>query len=115
MKQQFRPEFLNRLDDVIVFHRLTEKDAAIIGGKMISALAKRLYEQCGITLAISEEAKFALVKEGYDSQNGARPLKRAIQRRIEDRLSEDILLGNIRAGSKVLVDYQGGKYTLQVR
>ena len=112
LKEKFRPEFLNRMDDVIVFHRLSEEDAAIIGGKMITSLAKRLYEQRGITLTVSETAKRALVKEGYDSQYGARPLKRAIQRRIEDRLSEEILLGNIRSGEKVLVDYVGGEYTV---
>lgn len=113
LKEKFRPEFLNRMDDVIVFHRLSEEDAAIIGGKMITSLAKRLYEQKGITLTVSEEAKHALVKEGYDSQYGARPLKRAIQRRIEDRLSEEILLGKIRSGEKILVDYQDGEYTVE--
>jgi len=113
LKEKFRPEFLNRLDDVIVFHRLSKKDASIIGGKMINALAKRLYEQRGIELTVSEEAKMALVDEGYDSQYGARPLKRAIQRQIEDRLSEEILLGNIVSGGKVLVDYQNGEYTVR--
>ena len=114
LRDKFRPEFLNRLDDVIVFHRLSESDAAIIGGKMITALAKRLYEQKGIVLTVSEEAKRALVKEGYDSQYGARPLKRAIQRRIEDRLSEEILQGNVVAGQKVLIDYQGGEYIVAI-
>ncbi len=113
LKEKFRPEFLNRLDDVVVFHRLSEEDAAIIGGKMVAALAKRLYEQRGITLTVSEAAKHALVKEGYDSQYGARPLKRAVQRRIEDRLSEEILLGRVSAGQKVLVDYREGKYTVE--
>ncbi|MBO5334751.1 MAG: ATP-dependent Clp protease ATP-binding subunit [Clostridia bacterium] len=113
LKEKFRPEFLNRMDDVIVFHRLSESDAAIIGGKMVTSLAKRLYEQRGITLTVSERAMGALVQEGYDSQYGARPLKRAIQRRIEDKLSEEILLGNIRSGEKVLVDYVGGEYTVE--
>ena len=113
LKECFRPEFLNRLDDVIVFHRLSESDAAIIGGKMITSLAKRLYEQRNIVLAVSEAAKHALVKEGYDSQYGARPLKRAIQKRIEDRLSEEILLGRIRSGQKVVIDYRNGDYTVE--
>jgi ATP-dependent Clp protease ATP-binding subunit ClpB len=113
LKEKFRPEFLNRLDEVVVFHRLSEEDAAIIGGKMVVALAKRLYEQRGITLTVSESAKRALVKEGYDSQYGARPLKRAVQRRIEDRLSEEILQGRVVAGQKVLIDYRGGEYTVE--
>ncbi len=112
LKEKFRPEFLNRLDDVIVFHRLSKKDASIIGGKMINSLAKRLYEQRGIELTVSEAAKLALVNEGYDSQYGARPLKRAIQRRIEDRLSEEILTGRVAMGEKVLVDYKNGEYTV---
>ena len=112
LKEKFRPEFLNRLDDVIVFHRLSEADAAIIGGKMIASLAKRLYEQREISLVVTEEAKRALVREGYDSQYGARPLKRVIQKRIEDRLSEEILLGNIRSGERVAIDYRNGEYIL---
>lgn len=112
LKEKFRPEFLNRMDDVIVFHRLSKKDASIIGGKMINSLAKRLYEQRGIELTVSEKAKLALVDEGYDSQYGARPLKRVIQKRIEDRLSEEILTGRVSMGQKVLVDYQDGEYTV---
>ena len=80
---------------------------------MITSLAKRLYEQRNIVLAVSEAAKHALVKEGYDSQYGARPLKRAIQKRIEDRLSEEILLGRIRSGQKVVIDYRNGDYTVE--
>ncbi|MBQ8320188.1 MAG: ATP-dependent Clp protease ATP-binding subunit [Clostridia bacterium] len=110
LKEKFRPEFLNRMDDVIVFHRLTEAEAAQIGGKMISSLMKRLHEQRGILLTVTERAKRALVKEGYDSQYGARPLKRVIRRRIEDKLSEEILLGRIRGGQKVVVDHDGTEY-----
>lgn len=113
LKEKFRPEFLNRLDDVIVFHRLTESEAAVIGGKMISSLMKRLHEQRGILLTVTERAKRALVKEGYDSQYGARPLKRVIRKRIEDRLSEEILLGRIKGGEKVVVDYDGTDYLLE--
>ncbi|MBQ8375333.1 MAG: ATP-dependent Clp protease ATP-binding subunit [Clostridia bacterium] len=113
LKEKFRPEFLNRMDDVIVFHRLSEREAAVIGGKMIASLAKRLYEQRGILLSVTEEAKRALVKEGYDSQYGARPLKRVIQKRVEDRLSEEILLGRIAGGEKVLVDFVAGQYVVK--
>ncbi len=109
LKAYFRPEFLNRLDDIIVFHSLSERDCVKIGGKIVGGLAKRLMEQRGITLTVTESALTALVKEGYDAQYGARPLKRVIQRRIEDRLSEEILLGKIQNGQTVTVDLRGGE------
>ncbi|MBQ8295705.1 MAG: ATP-dependent Clp protease ATP-binding subunit [Clostridia bacterium] len=115
LREQFRPEFLNRLDDVIVFHRLTEEDCAKIGGKIVESLAKRLLEQKGVELTVAERALMALVKEGYDAQYGARPLKRVIQRRIEDKLSEEILLGRIGNGQSVTVDYCDGEYTFLAR
>ena len=110
LKEHFRPEFLNRLDDIIVFHRLTEQDCVKIGGKMITSLSKRLIEQRGIKLTVSERALLQLVREGYDPQYGARPLKRVIQRRIEDRLSEEILLGKIQNGQNVSIDFSLDQY-----
>ncbi|MBO7297692.1 MAG: ATP-dependent Clp protease ATP-binding subunit [Clostridia bacterium] len=110
LKEKFRPEFLNRLDDIIVFHRLTEKDCEQIADKIIRSLAKRLSEQRGITLTVTANALSALVSEGYDAQYGARPLKRVVRRRIEDRLSEEILLGRVQNGKRVTVDYIGGEY-----
>ncbi len=110
LKAQFRPEFLNRMDDIIVFHALSQSDCVKIGGKMITSLTKRLMEQRGIALTVTEKALVALVQEGYDAEFGARPLKRVIQRRIEDRLSEEILLGKVRGGEKLLVDYQNGEF-----
>ena len=83
-----------------------------IGGKMITSLAKRLLEQRGIKLTVSEKALLQLVKEGYDAQYGARPLKREIQRKIEDRLSEEILLGKIQNGQSVTIDYYNGEYRI---
>ena len=109
LKEKFRPEFLNRMDDIIVFHRLTESDCVRIGRKIVEGLAKRLLEQRGIVLTVTEMALASLVKEGYDAQYGARPLKRVIQRRIEDKLSEEILLGRIRNGQRVVVDSKGGE------
>ncbi len=110
LKEKFKPEFLNRMDDVIVFHRLTESDCVQIGNKIVASLARRLSEQRGVTLSVTENALKALVKEGYDPQYGARPLKRVIQRRIEDRLSEEILLGKVRGGQRVTVDFLGGEF-----
>ena len=115
LKERFKPEFLNRLDDVIVFHRLTEKDCGQIAGKLINSLCKRLIEQRGITLTVTAAALNALVKEGYDAQYGARPLKRVIRRRIEDKMSEEILLGRIQNGYKVTLDYVGDNYVFSLR
>ena len=109
LKEKFRPEFLNRMDDIIIFHRLTETDCVKIGRKIVEGLAKRLLEQRGIVLDVTEAALTSLVKEGYDAQYGARPLKRVIQRKIEDKLSEEILLGKIRNGERVTVDCINGE------
>ena len=109
LKAHFRPELLNRLDDIIVFHPLSIQDAARIAEKMVDGLAKRLMEQRGISLVVTDTALEQLVLEGYDSQYGARPLKRIIQRRIEDKLSEEILVGKIRGGERVTVDFVGGE------
>lgn len=110
LKEKFRPEFLNRMDDIIVFHRLSVSDCIRIGTKIIESLAKRLLEQRGIVLTVTEPALRVLVDEGYDAQYGARPLKRVIQRRIEDRMSEEILLGRIQNGQRVTVDYSGNEF-----
>jgi ATP-dependent Clp protease ATP-binding subunit ClpC len=110
LKEKFRPEFLNRMDDVIVFHSLSESDCAKIGEKIVEGLAKRLQEQRGIYLCVTSSALTALVKEGYDKEFGARPLKRVIQRRIEDKLSEEILLGRIDNGKRVTVDFANGRF-----
>ncbi|MBQ4268683.1 MAG: ATP-dependent Clp protease ATP-binding subunit, partial [Clostridia bacterium] len=112
LKERFRPEFLNRMDDIIVFHALSEADCEQIAGKIIEGLAKRLLEQRGVYLTVTAAAKAALVKEGYDPQYGARPLKRVIQRRIEDKLSEEILVGKIRNGQRVTVDVSGGEFVV---
>jgi ATP-dependent Clp protease ATP-binding subunit ClpC len=112
LKEKFRAEFLNRIDDIIVFHRLTEDDCKQIGFKIIEGLKKRVLAQRGISLAVTERALLALVKEGYDPQYGARPLKRVIQRRVEDKLSEEILTGKVQNGARVTVDYKDGEYVI---
>ena len=108
LKRQFRPEFLNRLDDVIIFHKLSREDAAAICDKILQGLGRRLSEH-GLILKVSDRARNKLVDEGYSEEFGARPLKRAVQKFVEDRLSEEILLGNIKADSEVLIDEQDGE------
>ena len=109
LKTKFRPEFLNRMDDIIVFHRLTKDECIKIGRKIVEGLAKRLLEQRGIVLTVTDVALAELVEEGYDAEYGARPLKRVIQRNIEDKLSEEILVGRIQNGQRVMVDSEWGK------
>ena len=115
LKEKFRPEFLNRLDDIIVFHNLSEEDCAQIAKKMIDGLAKRLAEQRGIVLTVTSSALSALVKDGYDKQYGARPLKRVIRRNVEDKLAEEILIGRVCNGDKVLFAYEDGEYVFSTQ
>ncbi|GAB6932099.1 ATP-dependent Clp protease ATP-binding subunit [Calditerricola satsumensis] len=103
LKRTFRPEFLNRIDEVIVFHPLKEEHIVQIVSLMAEQLRKRLLEQ-GIDFVLTDKAKQKIAKEGFDPQYGARPLRRAIQRHIEDRLSEELLLGHIQRGDKVEID-----------
>ncbi|MBO5285428.1 MAG: ATP-dependent Clp protease ATP-binding subunit [Clostridia bacterium] len=111
LKTRFKPEFLNRIDDIITFHKLTKQDTEAIAEIMLKNLRKRLHDNLNITLEISDYAMDKIVEEGYDQVYGARPLKRVIQRRIEDRLSEEILRGNINRDSVAVVDYFDGEFT----
>ncbi len=112
LKKTFRPEFLNRIDDVIVFHSLKEEHLREIVSLMINDLHKRLSEQ-GIDFRLTDEAKKYLAKEGFDPTYGARPLRRAIQKNIEDRLSEELLSGNITRGNSVVIDVRDGKMVVK--
>jgi ATP-dependent Clp protease ATP-binding subunit ClpC len=103
LKRSFRPEFLNRIDEVIVFHSLEEAHIQEIVGLMAQELQKRLKEQ-EIDFNITEEALRVIAKEGFDPQYGARPLRRALQRQVEDRLSEELLQGVINKGDSVVID-----------
>jgi len=103
LKNVFNPEFLNRLDDVIVFHPLGKEHITQIVSILLKDVRKRLAEE-ELTLTLSDSATDFLVKHGYDEQYGARPLKRAIQRYIEDPLSEKILLGEFARGDEIEVD-----------
>jgi len=105
VKKLFRPEFLNRIDEVIVFHSLTVDDIKEIVGIMCNQLAKRLFENLKIVLKFEDSVKAYIAKEGYDIAYGARPLKRAIQSKIEDRLAEAILDNHISEGDEVQVEY----------
>lgn len=108
LKRTFRPEFLNRIDEVIVFHPLSEDHLTEIVNLMLAELARRLgdYE---IKLSVSDDAKLLLAKEGYDPTYGARPLRRVLQKRIEDELSERMLRGEFTHNDTVLVSAQDGK------
>jgi ATP-dependent Clp protease ATP-binding subunit ClpC len=107
MKKTFRPEFLNRIDEVIVFHALTSGEILQIVDLMISQVNARLTVQ-GMELEVSVEAKELMAKEGFDPNYGARPLRRAVQRMIEDPLSEEILQGNFKEGDVIRAEVKDG-------
>ena len=106
LKQHFRPEFLNRVDDVVVFPQLSQAEIVQIVDLMVGKLDKRLAEQ-SMTLELTPAAKALLAEKGYDPVLGARPLRRTIQRDIEDALSEKILFGQVHGGDDIIVDARG--------
>lgn len=108
LKRSFRPEFLNRIDDIIVFHALEEKDLQKIVTLMLRSVADRLSEQ-NINLSFDENAEKYLAKEGFDQVYGARPLRRAITKAVEDKLSEEILRGNVKKEDNILVTVDEGE------
>lgn len=113
LKKTFRPEFLNRVDDIIVFHPLDEDNIRDIVGIMLEVLVKRL-EQNSITLEVSDEAKNHLAKKGYDPVFGARPLRRSIQSMIEDKMAEEMLEGSVKPGDTVNVGLADDKLLFTV-
>ncbi len=110
LKSKFRPEFLNRIDDIIVFHKLTKEETGNIAELLLSSLRKRL-ALLEVTLEITPSAMDLIVEKGYDDNYGARPLKRVIQRQLEDKLSEQILRGNLKENSTVTIDAKDGEFT----
>jgi len=114
LRRHFRPEFLNRVDEIIVFHSLTEDDLKRIVDIQLERLRERLAER-HITLTLDDAAKTHLVHTGYDPTYGARPLKRAIQKEIETPLARLILQGTIRDNQKVIVTYNGSRGELDFR
>ncbi|MGJ7922953.1 ATP-dependent protease ATP-binding subunit ClpC [Neobacillus sp. LXY-4] len=108
LKKAFRPEFLNRIDEIIVFHALERAQLKQIVTLMSEQLVKRLKEQ-HIELELTEAAKDRISDEGYDPEYGARPLRRAIQKHIEDRLSEELLKGTVLTGQQIVIDVENGE------
>ena len=103
VKRLFKPEFLNRIDDIIVFHTLNKEEIKKIVGILLKEFAKRCKTQLNIDVKIRENVKEFIGKEGFDPKYGARPLKRAIQSKIEDAMAEEILEGRIKAGDSVTI------------
>ena len=112
IKLIFKPEFINRIDEIVVFRMLNEADMMKIATILTASLVKRAKEYMGIDLTITDAAKKLLVKKGSDKKFGARPLKRAIQTELEDILSEEILKGNIKEGARVKTKVTGGKIVI---
>ena len=112
IKLIFKPEFINRIDEIVVFRMLNEADMMKIATILTTSLVKRAKEYMGIDLTITDAAKKLLVKKGSDKKFGARPLKRAIQTELEDILSEEILKGNIKEGARVKTKVTGGKIVI---
>ena len=106
LKEHFRPEFLNRVDDIIVFPQLSESEILQIVDLFVARLAKRLAEQ-DMSIELTDKAKALMAAKGYDPSMGARPLRREMQRNLEDPLSEKILFGEIKPGEKITVDVEG--------
>ena len=114
LKRAFRPEFINRIDEIIVFHALEKKHLKEIVTLMSDQLTKRLKEQ-DIIVDLSDRAKEKIADEGYDPEYGARPLRRALQKQVEDRLSEELLKGKVLAGQHVLVDVEDGEFIVTTK
>lgn len=114
LKKTFRPEFLNRVDEVIVFHPLDEENIKSIVGVMVDVLVKRL-KQNGITIQVTDEAMGFIAKKGFDPVYGARPLRRSIQTMIEDKLAEQMLEGKIKTGDDVLIELENENMKFTVR
>src|SRR5699024_1272841 len=103
LKHLFRPEFLNRVDEIIVFHKLTPGEIKTIARKMVDQLTDKA-SGMGLGLSFTDPAVERISREGYDLIYGARPLRRALQQKIEDRLADRILSGEVKSGEKILCD-----------
>jgi ATP-dependent Clp protease ATP-binding subunit ClpB len=114
LRASFKPEFLNRVDDIMIFHNLTPEQLSAIVDIQLRDVLRRVEEQ-HVTLELSDAAKALLAREGYDSTYGARPLKRAIQKHVENPLAMEILQGNFVEGAHIMADVHEGKIVFEVR
>ena len=112
LKKHFRPEFLNRVDDIIVFHKLSQENIKQIASKMLDQLVERV-RQLGIELKVTDEAVTEIANEGFEPVYGARPLRRAITTKIEHKLSEYLLSGKVKSGDTVTLSFADGAFTFQ--
>ena len=112
LRRTFKPEFLNRIDETIVFRQLTEEDIRHIAQRMLEVTGGRMAQQ-GITLLADDEAVTALAKDGFDPQYGARPLRRAIQNEVEDAVAELMLEGKLQSGDTARITLRDGKVTIE--
>ena len=115
VKRLFKPEFLNRIDEIIVFHQLTKEHMKGIADIMLKGIEKRCKEQLGITLTVNEAAKELLIDKGYDEKYGARPLRRTIQSLLEDTMAEEILDGKIKKSAGVEAGCEDGRLIFTVK
>ncbi len=115
VKRIFKPEFINRIDEIIVFHMLNKEQIAKIVDIMINTVNKRTLEQMKISIELDDEAKKYIVEKGYDEKYGARPLRRTIQNEIEDNIAEKILEGKIKEGNKVKVSVKDGNLDFSLK
>ncbi len=114
-KTHFRPEFLNRIDDIVIFDRIKQDDMQQIVDVQLPALARHIDASKNIRLEFADSTKKALATEGYDPAFGARPLKRVIQNRKSNALAKNIIDGSIKEGSEVIVKYDNNKYSFDTK
>ena len=112
VKHLFKPEFLNRIDEIIVFHQLTEENIRSIARRMLDIIGGRMAQQ-GITLQADDDAVAALAKDGFDARYGARPLRRYVQHTVETMLSKRLLRGDVTPGQTVTVDAENGELVMK--
>jgi ATP-dependent Clp protease ATP-binding subunit ClpC len=112
VRRAMRPEFLNRIDDIVIFHRLEPAHLRQVVDLAVARMAARLREEHGIELTLSEAAKEKLARDGYDPAYGARPLKREIERQIENPLATGLVNGQFRRGDRIEADVQGEEIVL---
>ena len=113
LKEYFRPEFLNRVDDIVVFRALAKEQVKEIAALLLSGLSKRLEKQVKVKLTWSDAALAALAEQGFDPNFGARPLRRLLSHSIETLLSEKIIRGDVTAGDTVAIGLKNGVFTAE--